>query len=294
MSRSFSSSSDSVAIAASSTTNNLGAYSIAAWVYANSTGGGGKGTIVVKDSEGVYTDVVQFIGDGNDILSSTTKTSARSSYSQDMNTFPFSVWVRVVVTYDINGDKKNHMYYNGVEATYRPPAGSSTGSIEDDSGGPFQIGNDTYGDYWDGLIAEFKLWDVALTSAQVAADYAGSSPLPEDVVANLSFLTDQGSTEPDTSGNGNVGVITGATFSSMNPPQPTPPVTAYSVPDCRNYGNFPNDSVNVNGTLTYTVPSVDSRTAGAPVDSRAAGAPVACGTYPQNSRTLGLYGPDEN
>lgn len=57
----------------------------------------------------------------------------------------------------------------------------------------------------------------------------------------------------------------------------------YSVPDCRNYGNFPNDAVDVNGTLTYTVPSVDSRAAGAPVDSRVS-VPVACGTYPQNSR----------
>lgn len=71
------------------------------------------------------------------------------------------------------------------------------------------------------------------------------------------------------------------------------PTGAYSVPDCRDYGNFPNDSVNVNGTLTYTVPSVDSRKAGAPVDSRAAGAPVACGTYPQNSRTPGTFGPGE-
>lgn len=67
----------------------------------------------------------------------------------------------------------------------------------------------------------------------------------------------------------------------------------YSVPDCRDYGNFPNDAVNVNGTLTYTTPSVDSRKAGPPVDSRAAGAPVACGTYPQNSRTPGTYGPGE-
>ena len=70
-------------------------------------------------------------------------------------------------------------------------------------------------------------------------------------------------------------------------------MAAYSVPDCRNYGNFPNHSVTVNGTVTYTVPSVDSRKAGAPVDSRTAGAPVACGTYPQNSRTPGTYGPGE-
>jgi hypothetical protein len=57
-----------------------------------------------------------------------------------------------------------------------------------------------------------------------------------------------------------------------------------SFQDCRNYGNFPNNSTNINGTLTYTVQQFESRKAGAPVDSRTAGAPVACGTYPQNSR----------
>lgn len=32
-----------------------------------------------------------------------------------------------------------------------------------------------------------------------------------------------------------------------------------SVPDCRNYGNFPNDSRLVQGTVTYDVPDVESR-----------------------------------
>lgn len=61
----------------------------------------------------------------------------------------------------------------------------------------------------------------------------------------------------------------------------------YSVTDSRNYGTFPNSSVNVQGTLTYTVPSVDSRTAGAPVDSRAV-KPTDCRVTPNiplNSRT---------
>lgn len=60
----------------------------------------------------------------------------------------------------------------------------------------------------------------------------------------------------------------------------------YSVPDCRNYATFPNASRNVQGTLTYdvqtssnsTVPSTDSRAAGAPVDSRTAP------NIPENSR----------
>jgi hypothetical protein len=65
------------------------------------------------------------------------------------------------------------------------------------------------------------------------------------------------------------------------------PPTVYSVPDCRDYGNFPNDAIDVQGTETYTVPSVDSRAAGAPVDSRKAGAPVdSRKNAPQNSRSF--------
>jgi hypothetical protein len=73
----------------------------------------------------------------------------------------------------------------------------------------------------------------------------------------------------------------------------------YSVPDNRNYGNFPNLSRNVQGTLTYDVPRVFSlkwwfdtlfnRTQPQPVDSRAAGAPVDSrnsGNVPQNSRNF--------
>ena len=66
----------------------------------------------------------------------------------------------------------------------------------------------------------------------------------------------------------------------------------YSQSDCRNYGNFPNASRSVNGTLIYDV-QTSSNPAVPGTDSRKAGIPVASGTYPQNSRTPGTYGPGE-
>lgn len=72
-----------------------------------------------------------------------------------------------------------------------------------------------------------------------------------------------------------------------------PPGEYYSEPDCRNYATFPNNAVDVNGTETYTVQRFDSRKAGAPIDSRKVGAPVPSGTYPQNNRTPGIFGPGE-
>lgn len=69
----------------------------------------------------------------------------------------------------------------------------------------------------------------------------------------------------------------------------------YSVPDCRVAPFGPNASRNVNSTLIYDVqtssnhaiPPTDSRAGGAPVDSRLAA------NIPQNSRTPGVFGPNE-
>jgi len=61
----------------------------------------------------------------------------------------------------------------------------------------------------------------------------------------------------------------------------------YSVPDCRDTNGWPNNSVNVQRTLQYTVQKHDSRKAGAPVDSRK-NKPVDSRVFPNipgNSRT---------
>jgi len=76
--------------------------------------------------------------------------------------------------------------------------------------------------------------------------------------------------------------------------------TVYSVPDCRDSycglvpvtNHYPNGSRTVNGTKIYDV-ETSNNPAIPPTDSRATGAPVPSGTYPQNSRTPGTYGPGE-
>ena len=66
---------------------------------------------------------------------------------------------------------------------------------------------------------------------------------------------------------------------------------AYSRPDCR--VTKPNSATGetVNGTILYDS-QTSSNPAIPPTDSRVS-KPVACGTYPQNSRTPGTYGPGE-
>ena len=81
-------------------------------------------------------------------------------------------------------------------------------------------------------------------------------------------------------------------FAAGSVSNPLPPPPPYSVPDCRNYGHFPNASRSVNGTLIYDV-QTSSNSSVPGTDSRVS-KPVASGTYPQNSRSPGKYGPNNN
>ena len=78
--------------------------------------------------------------------------------------------------------------------------------------------------------------------------------------------------------------ITGVNFTATFVPQ------HYSVPDCR---ITPNASRTVNGTRIYDVQTSDNP-AIPPTDSRTPGAPSTDGTYPQNSRAPGTFGPGVN
>ena len=139
------------------------------------------------------------------------------------------------------------------------------------------------------------------SSGSVTADSFGNYILPNlvngsyTITPSLAGYTFSPSSSSQTMSGTN---ITGVNFTAAQ----IPIGSHYSVPDARNYGNFPNLSTNVNGTLTYTVPAEYSlqywfdilfnRTQPLPEDSRAAGKPVASGTYPQNSRAPGVNGPN--
>lgn len=58
----------------------------------------------------------------------------------------------------------------------------------------------------------------------------------------------------------------------------------YSVPDSRDFGNFPNDAEEIQGTDFYVIPKKDSRK-NVPVDSRRKKPEDSRVEVPQNSRT---------
>ena len=80
-----------------------------------------------------------------------------------------STWTHLAMTYDGTTLK---MYVNGVLATSTTQAGTVTTSTN-----ALQIGGDTtYGQYFKGLIDEVRVYNIALTQAQIQSDMATALP----------------------------------------------------------------------------------------------------------------------
>jgi hypothetical protein len=276
--------------------NNLQAWTMACWV--NPTTDTGFSALITKDpqtSYGIQLNLeagLKVQGFGNYTVATPTTTT---NEAVSLNT-----WSHLAATFDNAGDRKVHIYINGIEATYSVQNAAS-GTIIDDSAHGWVFGSDTFsGDSLNGSIAEGAIYNTALTSGQVAtlvASTVGATGSPVGYWHFCGFA----SPEPDSSGNGNDAVLStnpptqgsnSPGYSACTPPTPTLP---YSVPDCRNYATFPNSSRTVNQTKIYdvqtssnsAVPGTDSRAAGAPTDDR------ITPNIPENSRTPGTYGPGE-
>ena len=109
------------------------------------------------------------------------------------------------------------LYING--ALYS--SGSGIASTLDPANGNFCIGNRIgSANYWNGLITQYKIFNTALTAAQVSDLYNNPEKIVPDGVANsalklwLPMMEGAGTTVYDGSGNGNHGTISGATWVS--------------------------------------------------------------------------------
>jgi hypothetical protein len=127
------------------------------------------------------------------------------------------------------------------------------------------------------------------SSGSTTADGSGNYTIPD--LANGSYTitpSKTGFTFSPTSSNQTISSanITGVNFTASSG------ANVYSVPDCRVAPSGPNASRTVQGTKIYDV-QTSSNSAIPPKDCRVAGAPIACGTYPQNSRAPGTFGPGE-
>jgi len=195
--------------------DNLQECSFAAWIYPTVISA--FSVIFAQDAAGNYTADMDIMDNGGgaaflDLVIGYTVTNAESTSS---TTLPLNAWTHVAGTFSFSGDKKVHLYINGIEVSYSSQIVAS-GSRQPDATGGFFIGYDTFdGDGFTGNIAEFATWNKALTSGQVAtlaASKTGASLVQPANLVGYWHLCGTMSPEPDVSGNGNSGVL------STNPP----------------------------------------------------------------------------
>jgi Concanavalin A-like lectin/glucanases superfamily len=138
---------------------------------------------------------------------------------------PIGTWSYVALTYD---GSTLRLFVDGRQAASRP----TTGTIETTENPLWLGGNHPYGEFFNGLIDEARVYGRALTEAEIRADMrtpvatggavrgrpnviAGSpGPRPPAVglVAAYAFDEGAGAYVADGSGNGNVGTVSGATW----------------------------------------------------------------------------------
>lgn len=164
-----------------------GAMTISAWITPTSTGESGTGRIATKrnvtfpaaDSGGGFI----FYMAGTASIGWIVASSAGAVIGQQIgnsNSITLSTRQHVLVTYDNAGDRKGHIYVNGVEVTYATDT-ATVGTVGTDDTGELIIGNT--GDAsrtFDGLIEDFAIWPSVLNSAKIALLAGGSSAATVD------------------------------------------------------------------------------------------------------------------
>jgi hypothetical protein len=110
-----------------------------------------------------------------------------------VGTLSANVWSHICGTYDDAGDRKTHLYKDGVEVSYSSFT-AATGSLNDDSAATLALfGGAVSGGYFSGDIHHLTLWSgVVLNQAEMMFHRAGGNPLPNSQVVNVRMIRANG------------------------------------------------------------------------------------------------------
>jgi hypothetical protein len=124
------------------------------------------------------------------------------------SSLPVNTWTHLAATYD-GGSLR--IFVNGSEvASPMPLTGSMAASTS-----PLRIGGNALfgGEYFQGKIDEVRIYARALSPAEIVADMG--LPVSNGLAAAFSFDEGSGTTASDSSGNGNNGTVSGATWAAQ-------------------------------------------------------------------------------
>jgi hypothetical protein len=151
-----------------------------AWVNRTGTNTGWR-DVVYKGNDNYYLEASTSTGvPGIGISIGSTHTEAFGA-----SVLPLNTWTFLAATYD---GITLRFFVNGTQVSSQPASGALVTSTN-----PLQIGGDSvYGQFFSGLIDEVRIYNVALTPAQIQADMAapiGPSPVVSLSTSNLTFST---------------------------------------------------------------------------------------------------------
>src|SRR3989344_4573527 len=151
--------------------DNLETVTYSAWIYPKGYGSGSQGHIFNKGAANWNSS---FYFNSGSTLRFFWEYSVASVNSITSNTIALNVWAHVAVTYDVNGDRKAHIYINGVETSYSTQTASS-GTRVDNAGESQIIGADdadaTYSRFFNGLIDDVRVYNRALSGDEIKRLY---------------------------------------------------------------------------------------------------------------------------
>lgn len=213
-----------VTVSPAASINNLAARTYMAWIKVASWPVGFQDFSWYARGAATFADIVDGISFGG-LSYYAGLDAATDAYSEDdtsADAFVAGVWGHVAVTFDNAGDKKLRIFHNGIQIAVYGAQTAAAGALADDSAVNLLIGAfpGTNFSTVNGRMYDFRLYNSVLTPTELAAIIAGgitTDPQPTHNKCQLTFATNQTATEPDVSGNSNIGAITGATFSSDNP-----------------------------------------------------------------------------
>ncbi len=175
------------------------AFSISAWIKFNDVAGsqsimgrtngiGNQGTFFarsknasgISNQNGIWVVLSAALSGGGSIFVKTATSTAMPN-----------VWNHVVLTYDGSSDVSGlKIYINGVNQAYQVVSNNLTGSIKPVNN--WRIGDDQTSDYAAGLIDEVRMYNRAITSAEVQSLYKAGGGVVLDTVNRIEFITTPG------------------------------------------------------------------------------------------------------
>jgi chitodextrinase len=156
---SFNGTSARVIIADAASLHLSSAMTLEAWVRPSTTSSGWR-DIIYRGNDDYYLATFNAVPVGGLTLTSSTNSNTFGS-----SALPANTWTHVAQTFD---GSTVTLYVNGVQVA----ATAITGSIQDATN-PLEIGSDhIYGQYFQGLIDDVRVYNVALTASQIQADMA--------------------------------------------------------------------------------------------------------------------------